>query len=220
MALQRKNFTLPNDSDEVILELYKEKDMSSLLINTAESFQETSNRTSGLLSVSRNSKNTTMWTHYAEMHKGIVMGIDFESLFLEQGKTWGIEMYPVKYSTERLRVDVLDAFEEYIEDVLFVKSIDWKYEDEFRAFFAERLKNGGLDLESLRKKNLALLKDFKGKRTWFLRLNPGAIKQVIFGIHTDESLKVAIKKIASDLPNVEFYQACESETYEFNLVEV
>ncbi|MDD5281090.1 MAG: DUF2971 domain-containing protein [Candidatus Omnitrophica bacterium] len=220
LALQRNNFQMPDDSDQAILDIYKEKSMGDSIIDTAKKFQADSNKKSGLLSVSKNSRNTVMWAHYADKHQGIVIGIDFESLFLENDKVWGIKMYPVEYSSERLRVDVLDEYEKYAEKVLFTKSDNWKYENEFRAFFAEKLENGGLDLESLKFRRLALFKDFCGKKTWFLRLNPQSIRKVIFGIYTDESLKLAIKKLAFDLPNVKLYQACESETYELNLTEI
>lgn len=220
LALQRRDVQLQDDSDQAILELYKEKGLSDLLIDTEKKFQEDSNKKTGLVSVSGDSQNTTMWTHYSEMHQGIVIGIDFESLFLENGKTWGIKMYPVDYFPERLRVDVLDEYDKYVDKVLFMKSDNWKYENEFRAFFAEKLENGGLDLESLKLRKLALFKDFYGKKTWFLRLNSQSIRQVIFGIYSDESLKLAVKKLVSDLPNARLYQACESETYEFNLTEI
>ena len=66
---------------------------------------------------------------------------------------------------------------------------------------------------------LAHLEEFKGKDTWFLRLNPASIREVIFGLYTDKSLKSDIRKLIErqDLQHVKLYQAEESETYNLNL---
>jgi len=74
-------------------------------------------------------------------------------------------------------------------------------------------------LEILQRQGLAHLKDFNGKKTWFLRLNPVSIREVIFGLYTDESLKSDIRKLIErqDLQHVKLYQAEESETYTLNL---
>ncbi len=75
------------------------------------------------------------------------------------------------------------------------------------------------DLEIMQQKGLAHLKDFKGKDTWFLRLNPVSIREVIFGLYTDKSLKSDIRKLIErqDLQHVKLCQAEESETYTLNL---
>jgi len=169
-----------------------------------------------LLSVSQEAKNTVMWAHYADKHKGVVIGIDFDKFFPNNG----IKMHCVDYSEQRPEMNVLDNDEE--EDVgvkymktLLTKSVEWRYEREFRVIFLDTY------LMDLEQQGLARLKKSNGKKTWFLRLNPKSIKEIIFGLYTEESLKLAIRKLTeqSELQHIKLYQAEESETYILNLVE-
>ena len=78
-----------------------------------------------------------------------------------------------------------------------------------------------MDLEQ---QGLACLKDFNGKKTWFLRLNPESIREIIFGWYAEENLKLAIRKLIErpELQHVKLYQAEEkgSETYTLNLIDI
>jgi len=75
------------------------------------------------------------------------------------------------------------------------------------------------DDASLKKQDSTCLKDFNGKKTWFLQLNPESIREVVFGLYTEKSLKSAIRKLIEqpELKHVKLYQAEESETYTLNL---
>lgn len=172
------------------------------------------NRKSCLLSVSKNAQNTVMWSHYAEKHKGAVIGIDFDNVSPDTNEPPGILMHSVNYSEDRPKINILsESMQKEFRKVPSTKSIDWVYEKEFRAMFTVDF------LEGLRQKKLACLKDFKGKNTWFLRLNPVSIREVIFGLYTDKSLKSVIRKLIErkDLQHVKLRQAEESETYTLNL---
>lgn len=159
-----------------------------------------------------------MWAHYAE-HKGVVIGIDFDDVFPETHKEKGILMDPVNYSEERPQINILTAFEippgASLKTVL-TKSVDWIYEKEFRSIFPVDV------LDDLQKQGLACFKDFNGKKTWFLRLKPESINEIIFGLYTEESLKLAIGKLIKQpkLQHIKLYQAEESETYTLNLKEL
>ncbi len=176
------------------------------------------NRKSCLLSVSKTAQNTVMWAHYAEQHKGAVIGIDFNNVHLETNGASGIQMHSVSYSKKRPKINILDRPggnlpQEAILKAVMTKSDSWEYEKEFRAMFF-------IDyLEVLRQKKLAYLEDFDGKETWFLRLNPASIREVIFGLYTDKSLKSDIRKLIErqDIQHVKLRQAEESETYTLNL---
>jgi len=180
--------------------------------------QEDLNAKGCLLSVSETAKNTVMWAHYADKHEGAVIGIDFDSVFPDTNEKRGILMDAVSYSKDRPQINILDNPEgniplEAIEKAVRTKSVDWEYEKEFRAVFFVDF------LEILQQQGLALLKDLDDKKTWFLRLNPVSIREVIFGLYTDESLKLAIRKLIErqDLQHVKLRQAEESETYTLNL---
>ena len=159
-----------------------------------------------------------MWAHYTDKHKGAVIGIDFDNVSPDINGPPGILMNPVNYSEDRPKINILEEPDgsvspEAYEKVAMTKSIDWRYEEEFRAiFFVDYLKK-------LRQKKLTHLKEFKGEATWFLRLNPVSIREVLFGLYTDESLKSVIKKLIErqDLQHVKLRQAEESETYTLNL---
>lgn len=222
----RRRGVLPRGySRQEVLNAYRLEDLSTELIRGIQELWMSSNRENCLLSVSKNCSNTAMWAHYAEEHQGVVFGIDFDDLFCEDKKTWGIKMYPVKYVSERLRIDIQEdlrgARREVYREVLMTKSMNWKHEEEFRSLFARKSQYpDGTTLESLQNKGLAVFRELNGRKTWFLRLNPFSIRSIIFGINSDESLKQAIRKLAANLKNVRFYQVRESETYNFDLVEI
>ena len=128
-------------------------------------------------------------------------------------------MDSVNYTDKRPRINILTDFEiqpEAFLRTILTKSSDWKYEQEFRSIFSVDA------LEGLRKQDLASLKDVSGQKTWFLRLNPESIKEIIFGLYMEESLKLAIRKLLErvELQHVKLYQAEESETYVLNLIDL
>lgn len=187
-------------------------EIHKILEDNMRDFVRDWNQRNCLLSVSRIAQSTVMWAHYAEKHKGVVIGIDFDNIFGVKMK-----MNSVNYSEERLKMNFLDEFTlEKSREIVLTKSVDWSYEKEFRAVIL------GTDLTNWGKQGLACLKDFKGKKTWFLRLNPESVKEVIFGLYTEESLKSAIRKLIErpELQYVKLYQAKESETYTLNLVDI
>jgi hypothetical protein len=164
-----------------------------------------------LLSVSQEARNTVMWAHYADKHKGAVIGIDFDRILPK----FGIKVNRVTYSEQRPKMNVLDDSEreEKYRETLITKSTEWTYEREFRVIF------DGAYLMGLEQQGLAYLKAFNGKKTWFLRVNPESIREIIFGLYTEEDLKLAIRKLIerAELQHVKLYQAEESETYTLNL---
>jgi hypothetical protein len=197
-------------------------DIKNKLIVRSRQEQEDWNKNEGcLLSVSANERNAVMWAHYTDAHKGVVIGFDFDAIMVD--KT-GIKMDPVVYSEHRPKLDILELDDlKKISEVYMIKSLDWYYEREFRTFFlVDAKQHGVMDLMNLKEKGLASFKDFNGKETWFLRFNPLSIKKVIFGLHTDEDLKLAIRKLiaGSQLQDVKLYQAVESKTYQFDIVEL
>ncbi|MGA2070639.1 MAG: DUF2971 domain-containing protein [Sedimentisphaerales bacterium] len=207
-VFKRRNIDLPVD--------YKEKiakgEIHEILEKSQRELQKEWNQKSYLLSVSKTAQNTVMWAHYADKHKGAVIGIDFDNIFNVKMK-----IDPVDYSELRPKINILsDVTLEKFRKVLFTKSVDWSYEKEFRVIFLDD------HLKGLEQHGLASFKDFNGKKTWFLRLNPESIREVVFGLYTEESLKSALKKLIErpELQHVKLYQTQESETYTLNLVEI
>lgn len=166
-----------------------------------------------LLSVSANNRNTVMWAHYADKHKGIVIGIDFDIVYRSGS---GVKMLRVNYSPDRPQVNI---FEDDLKDssgkVLSTKFDGWGYENEFRCIFDISL------LEKMEKSGFSRLGNLDERETWFLRLNPMSIREVIFGLYTEKALKASIKEIidCSELRHTKLYQVKESKTYEFEISE-
>jgi hypothetical protein len=157
-----------------------------------------------------------MWAHYADTHKGAAIGIDFDNIF-------GVRMAinSVSYSKERPKINILEEPEgsvsfEAVQKSNMTKSDSWVYEKEYRTLFLVD------HLEGLEQQGLACLKDFNGKKTWFLRLHPESIREIVFGLYTEDSLKFAISKLIGrpELQHVKLYQTEESETYTLKLVDI
>ncbi|MBP5786640.1 MAG: DUF2971 domain-containing protein [Kiritimatiellae bacterium] len=81
-----------------------------------------------------------LWSHYAEQHKGIVIG--YKTLYLP-------EVYPVKYSETRVEIPYgPNHSRDWVKDVFTTKYTDWKYEYEWRSLnpnpSSQEHSNGGL----------------------------------------------------------------------------
>jgi hypothetical protein len=214
-ALKRKGKSLPTGYEQALDGLYQKGEIQKELAKSSLKCQKNLNQKHCLLSVSKTARNTVMWAHYANKHKGAIIGIDFDSIFPSNG----IQMDSVDYSKQRPKINILTDFEtppEAFLRTILIKSSEWKYEQELRTVFSVDTLGG------LKKQELACLKNFNGKKTWFLKLNPESIRKVLFGLFTEDSLKQAVRNLIkrTELQHVKLYQAEESKTYTLNLVEI
>ena len=212
-VLRRKNMSTSVDYKQTLNELYEKGEIQKGLSDSSRKCQNNWNQKNCLLSVSKTARNTVMWAHYADKHKGAVIGIDFDSIFPNKG----IQMDSVDYSEQRPSINILTDFEmppEAFLRTILTKSSEWKYEQEFRAVISHS------DLLVSEKEGLACLKEFNGKKTWFLRLQPLSVREIILGLYIEESLKLAIRKLIkrAKLQHIQLYQAKESETYILDLI--
>jgi hypothetical protein len=162
-----------------------------------------------LLSVSEVCDNSLMWAHYADMHKGIVIGIDFDKVFAATG----MAMRRVVLSKFRVRIDALsdDTLSSY-DEVLMTKSEDWAYERECRQLLSASV------LDKCKNEGLVVLKDFRGKQTWFLVLNPLAISEVVFGLRCNDGLKERVIQLqACRLRHLKLMKVVETDTFNFGV---
>jgi hypothetical protein len=84
-----------------------------------------------ICSLSRNHRNTLMWSYYADGHRGIAVGIRVKN---PGGKDYTVK--PVDYDME-LHLDkawVKDGPEQVTLHVLSQKQTGWRHEDEVRVF--------------------------------------------------------------------------------------
>jgi hypothetical protein len=87
----------------------------------------------GLLCVSKSWRNPVQWTHYADRHRGVCLGLDMPTNTLKK----------VRYVTSRFDwPSVVD--ESTVEMLLYTKFAHWRYENEYRAFLHLDAKDGDL----------------------------------------------------------------------------
>ncbi|MCA2015891.1 DUF2971 domain-containing protein [Vibrio tritonius] len=90
----------------------------------------------GVSSFTETRDNLLMWAHYAEQHKGMVVGFDsnhefFTSKYINEDNSHEGKLCRVLYRKERLcKVD------DYLMDVFIHKSEEWSYEKEHRMVLA------------------------------------------------------------------------------------
>lgn len=93
-------------------------------------------RALGVLSLSRVHDNLLMWAHYANSHKGFVLGLDDAHPFFHEEDGRGNKSHPrnVVYTSVRALSEPSDP--NFYEKFLCQKSIEWAYEEEVRIFRA------------------------------------------------------------------------------------
>ena len=100
---------------------------------------------------SENSDNILMWSHYAHHHKGVCLRFKpklkngFPYLTINSKE---VRLFPMEYDiTPPYPIDFHNQNEEQIQlsKLLLTKSLDWKYEDEYRMFLTEEEAKGNLN---------------------------------------------------------------------------
>lgn len=87
---------------------------------------------SGIISLTGIWSNTLMWSHYANNHKGFCIGFDEEKLIKEYNFTaCGFVEYPEDRKHPKIS-PITDGDLESFKTAIYNKSIDWKYENEYR----------------------------------------------------------------------------------------
>jgi hypothetical protein len=89
-----------------------------------------------ILSLTRTAFNPLMWAHYAEDHKGFVIGYDIEDEFFLSGKYNIISANEgdVIYTTEKERIDISDELKETLHNIFHIGQ-----GEEMNSFSKEKL---------------------------------------------------------------------------------
>jgi Protein of unknown function (DUF2971) len=182
----------------------------------------------GVLSLSRNPKNLLMWSHYANEHRGVVVGIDVsDPIFYDRGdrsivfnpKTGNVIYSAVKPKSllivkniERVPHEKGDGYSTMYEqgesvsldETFLYKAIDWAYEDEVRIVRdlhqdkGEVLQNGNQEI-------------------CLFPLPKRLIKSVIFGERYDQNLLKDFAEENSKLGIQVFRAMIDSDEYKIKL---
>lgn len=156
---------------KLMREALVQEDMKSL-VGASEKF--------GILCLSQISNSIPMWSHYADHHKGIAVGLDVAKI----GQALG-PFRRVRYCKQRRGIDrwlppTNPEWFRQILDTFFVKSREWTYEQEYRRVF-----------------QLARLvhaqPDEKGKRHFFLDIRGTDVREIVFGCRIDETFENRIR---------------------------
>ncbi len=146
--------------------------------NVGRELMDWLNKRIGILSLSRTFSNLLMWTHYADRHKGFVIGFDESHEFFYQKSYLGLGTCPsqVRYTKQRSAPTLQDF--DYYEKLLCEKPIDWAYEEEVRVLriFTERTK---------RSPNV----DESGYPIYLFDIPKDSIKSIYIGAHAAPNLE-------------------------------
>jgi hypothetical protein len=140
----------------------------------------------GVLCMSARRNSILMWGHYCDKPLGLVIGFDGSSAVFQRGKG----LRPVVYIKERIFFDACwevgsSELATYEDQVIFSKSADWSYEDEFRQIFT--LSSSSLTKKPLEDKNKTL--------GYFLPFPPEAIVSVTLGPRISPELENKVREI-------------------------
>ncbi len=122
-----------------------------------------------------------MWSHYADHHRGVAIGLDGRRV----GPTLPGTLGKVRYNQNRCRVDwslepTTPIRLKQTLKTIFTKSKDWEYEQEYRRVF--------------RLCDLICLPDASGRRHYFIDILSGAILEIVFGCCIKRSDEDAIRQ--------------------------
>ena len=177
-------------------------DPAGVGIRYAASVYNRMSRQIGVLCLCENPCNILMWSHYARDHTGFVVGFESEDAFFKhkEGEPGEIgELRRVDYVKQRpaLHVDAIKDPDAIISDFLFSKSRDWTYEGELRII--RFLKHAYRE---------------HPKDVFLFEVSATAIRQIIFGFRSGDSLKKNLLDAAKirQLAHVKFTKAVVSRS--------
>lgn len=141
-----------------------------------------------ILSLTQNKNNLLMWSHYADSHRGFVLGFDSDHhFFSKEPPRVMTPLSEVKYSDQR---PIVPVFEEVTSShdvaniLFFTKSNHWEYEEEKRM---------------LAKPLAATNKEVKGGVNIYLyKFPPEILREVIFGCLMSPELKKRVAAITKN----------------------
>lgn len=136
-------------------------------------------------------KNTVMWGHYADKHRGICIEYDISHLLDKNENDFLIRK--INYDRTAMINENIELYDlNLLMDLFSIKSKEWEYENEYRILYydSERRKNG--------------------------LVTPLTIKSVYFGTETPEDDKELIRDIAE---NIELYELKFDDKELFKLIQ-
>ena len=139
-------------------------------------------------------KNTVMWGHYADKHRGICIEYDISHLLDKNENDFLIRK--INYDRTAMINENIELYDlNLLMDLFSIKSKEWEYEDEYRVLYydRERYKNG--------------------------LVKPLTIKSICFGTETPESDKELICDIVENVELLYEAKFDDKELFKMNINE-
>jgi hypothetical protein len=106
-------------------ELWCVKHSDPRIWSAFKGLKEQMSKGSAVLCTSKNYKNPLLWSHYADRHRGICLGLEMDNRGMD-----------VQYRADYLELPPRPIPLEFMTTVLSTKYKDWQYEDEWRGWFS------------------------------------------------------------------------------------
>ena len=196
------------DAQDIVISEHKIREANETLTGKFSKQSDSYINEIGILSLSGNNNNPTMWAHYASEHTGFVIAFDDNHTFFQDDIEYEYEeVEPGQYVSSPVAINQTSPFqivyrntwaEDYALDLNLLGSYwdftdkkcnSWKYEDEWRLI--------SYDVKSHNSYGIIGLVDCP----------VGAIKAVYLGLSASESLKNVVKSFCLKYPTIEVNQA-------------
>ena len=139
-------------------------------------------------------KNTLMWSHYADEHKGIVIGFNRNAIEKHTKKIFIANVdYPKNNKRPKFHFAMTLKGNNWIDPIRLTKSNEWNYEEEVRLFL----------YEPNREEKVSFFYDYKEE----------LINRIYFGCRIDKTIKKEIiKYIKRNKLNIQIFNMRLSKT--------
>jgi hypothetical protein len=139
----------------------------------------------GILSLSRTPSSLLLWSHYADSHRGFVIGFDENNEFFRQKNYAGFSTFPrlVNYTSQRSLTSLSDP--NYYERLLCEKPVEWAYEEEVRVF------------RTLGENTVTEFQDAAGFPIHLVKFPLECVNTIFVGAQASESLYSEIVRVTS-----------------------
>jgi hypothetical protein len=136
-----------NEIENLVDQRLKKINSSEDYFEEVANFQTLKNKDKyGICSLTPNPRNLLMWAHYSNNHAGFCVGIDAKKLLEEQYsliiKNMLLGLIKIHYTENYPKINFFHSLNhpnsEAIIDLLVTKSIEWKYEDEYRLLLIDK----------------------------------------------------------------------------------
>ena len=178
VILKEQNISFKEDSIEDLIEKVVDFQISDLR-RVVKLLQDQWKETHGVSCFSKFPDIIQMWAHYADNHKGLVIGLDEKVLTSNPEE----ELAIIKYDNDFIRIPVfanpnnIALYAPYITETFKRKEEKWGYEKEVRVY---------INLEE---------KSLDGR--FYRNIPAEAVKEIYLGLQTDETTEIIAKEIAN-----------------------